>query len=87
MSVAHPRRDEGAVSIVICERCDKRIDSDFDVECFTPYDEVMCQSCRDNRNEIAYDRQQQAAMDGDHLETKVKQDRELIAAGRGHLVR
>lgn len=40
-----------------------------------------------NRDEAAYDRQQQSLMDGDHLECKVKQDQELRDAGRGHLVR
>lgn len=75
------------MSIVICEKCDKKIDSDLDVDCFTEYDETLCRSCRDNRDEAAYERQQQSLMDGDHLQAKVKEDQQLRDAGRGHLVR
>lgn len=75
------------MSIVCCDTCGKQIDSDMDVECFNQFDEVECRSCRDNRDERAYERQQQSLMDGDHLATKVKEDQQLIAAGRGHLVR
>ena len=80
------------MSVVTCDKCNKQIDTDFDVDCYDTdeykaYGEVICQSCRDNRDELAYERQQQSLMDGDHLEAKVKQDQELRAAGRGHLVR
>jgi hypothetical protein len=76
------------MSVVICDKCTAAIDSDFDVECFIQdYDEVLCKSCRDNRDERAYDRQQQSLMDGDHLETKQKLDQQLRQIGRGHLCR
>lgn len=75
------------MSIVHCDSCGKQIDSDMDVECFNEFDEVECKSCRDNRAERAYERQQQAAMDGDRLERQVKEDQQLRDAGRGHLVK
>lgn len=76
------------MSIVHCDSCGKQIDSDMDVECFTPIlDEVACKSCRDNADELAYERQQQRLMDGDHLEIEVKQNQQLRDAGRGHLVK
>lgn len=76
------------MSIVHCDKCGEQIDSDRDVECFdTEIDEVLCKGCRDNRDELAYDRRQQALMDGDHLEAKAKEDQQLRDAGRGHLVR
>lgn len=42
---------------------------------------------QDNRDEAAYDRQQQSLMDGDHLKVQVKEDQQLRDAGRGHLVK
>lgn len=41
---------------------------------------------RDNQDEVAYERQQQSLMDGDHLVSKVQEDEQLRLAGRGHLV-
>lgn len=76
------------MSIVHCDECGKQIDSDCDVECFDEdSDEVLCRSCRDNRDELAYERQQQSLMDGDHLERQIKEDQQLRDAGRWHLVR
>jgi predicted RNA-binding Zn-ribbon protein involved in translation (DUF1610 family) len=52
---------QAVVSIVTCEDCDKSIDSDLDVECFDDLNIgiVRCKSCRENRDEAAYDRQQE----------------------------
>jgi hypothetical protein len=75
------------MSIVCCDTCNRQIDTDLDVGCLIEeYDEMMCRSCRDNRDEAAYERQQQRLMDGDHLERKIKEDQELRDAGRGHLI-
>lgn len=75
------------MSVIACDKCGEQIDSDIDVECFSAIlDEALCKSCRDNADEAAYERQQQRLMDGDHLETKVKEDQQLRDAGRGHLL-
>lgn len=55
------------MSIVICDHCERMIDSDFDCDCFitNPYDSrdttTLCENCR----EKAYDRAQEQAMAGD----------------------
>lgn len=74
--------------IAHCDRCGHVVYTAIDTASLdTDYDEVVCKSCRDNRDERAYECQQQAAMDGDHLERQIKEDQQLRDAGRGHLVR
>lgn len=72
------------MSIVTCEDCDEQIDSDFE-DCFEADGTVLCDSCRDNRDEAAYDRQQTKLMEGPP-DTR-REDQQLRDAGRGHLVR
>lgn len=54
------------MSIVICEHCDRPVDSDYDMDCFceNPYDSrdvtVICEGCR----ERAWDRHQEDLMEG-----------------------
>lgn len=57
------------MSIVICDTCERQVDSDKDLYCFMEdpfhstkgsYEEVMCENCR----EAAYDRQQESLMEG-----------------------
>lgn len=53
------------MSIVVCEHCDRYIDSDYDADCFieNPYDSrdvtVVCEPCR----EAAWDREQERLME------------------------
>ncbi len=53
------------MSIVVCDHCDKYIDSDFDCDCFSvdPFNSkdvtTLCESCR----EKAYERQQERLME------------------------
>lgn len=73
---------------VHCDKCGKQVFTAMDPASLEDeYCEVICRDCRDNRDELAYERQQQAAMDGDHLEIQIKEDQQLRDAGRGHLVR
>lgn len=53
------------MSMILCESCEHPVDSDDDPDCFTEYDEVLCESCRQNREEAAYDRAQESLMSGD----------------------
>lgn len=53
------------MSMILCEKCDCPIDSDDDPGCFTEYDEVHCESCRDNAAEAAWDRHNESLMCGD----------------------
>ncbi len=62
------------MSMVICERCDRAIDSDDDPGCFIDNagwcaDEIACESCR----ERAYDAQQERLMAGDGPPTMQEQ--------------
>ena len=53
------------MSVVVCDRCEKFIDSEFDCDCFSvnPYDDndvtTLCESCR----ERAWDHQQERLME------------------------
>ena len=53
------------MSIIVCESCDKYIDSDFDADCFieNPYDSknvtIKCDRCR----ERDWDREQERLME------------------------
>lgn len=71
---------------IVCDKCYRPIASTDPASLEDEYGEVVCQNCRDNRDEVAYERQQQAAMDGDHLEAKAKAAQQLRDAGRGHLI-
>jgi hypothetical protein len=72
---------------IVCDKCYTPISCLDPTSIEDEYGEVVCQDCRDNRDEAAYERQQQSLMDGDHLERQVKEDQQLRDAGRGHLVR
>ena len=71
---------------IVCDKCYQPISSLDPTSIEDEYGEVVCRDCRDNRDEVAYERQQQSLMDGDHLERQVKEDQQLRDAGRGHLV-
>jgi hypothetical protein len=74
------------MSLVICEVCDRLLNTDLDVECLNEFDEVVCKLCRDNRDEAAYERQQEKIMeDGGVDDTTYRRDMKL--AGRGHLLK
>lgn len=53
------------MSIVICDHCDRWIDSDYDAECFieNPYNNrdttILCEPCR----EAAWEREQERLME------------------------
>jgi hypothetical protein len=59
-----------------CDKCGKPTDALED-----EYGEIICQSCRDNMDEAAYERQQERDMDDSQYR------RDMIDAGRGHLVK
>lgn len=52
------------MSMVICEHCDRFVDSDDEPHCFVDQPdgstEVICENCQ----EAAYDRQQESLMEG-----------------------
>lgn len=68
------------MSIVICDHCDRAIDSDFDCDCFieNPYDSkdttVLCENCR----ERAWDRQQESLMENGPGPSLLDQQREAM---------
>lgn len=66
------------MSIVVCDHCDKYIDSDKDTDCF-PYAEfnkndttALCENCR----ERAYDAQQERLMETGGGPSLIEQQRE-----------
>lgn len=56
------------MSIIMCERCNHRIDSDYDAECFVEIGNmrrlhqtiVLCEACRDK---MAEEEEYQASLD------------------------
>jgi hypothetical protein len=71
---------------IVCDKCYKPISRIDPASIEDEYGEVVCQDCRDNRDEAAYDRQQEKLMEEGPPDTS-KADQELRDAGRGHLVR
>ena len=51
------------MSVVICEKCDAQIDSDFDCDCFVEVGNmrrlhktiVLCENCRDYEEYLRYE--------------------------------
>ena len=41
------RAKEIDMSMDRCRRCDKLVDTDFDLECYDKQDQCVCESCRD----------------------------------------
>jgi predicted RNA-binding Zn-ribbon protein involved in translation (DUF1610 family) len=76
------------VSIVTCEDCNKPIDSDLDIECFDDLNSgiVRCKSCRENRDEAAYDRQQEKLMENGGVDDSAYR-RDMKFSGRGYLLK
>lgn len=76
------------MSMLNCEDCDKLIDTDLDVEALDDDCSgiVRCRSCRDNRDEAAYERQQEKLMESGGVDDSTYR-RDMIEAGRGHLLR
>ena len=66
------------MSMCVCERCDRYIDSDDDPDCFieNPYDSkdttILCEPCR----EKAYDRYQEDLMETGGGPSLLEQQRE-----------
>ena len=65
------------MSIVVCNECDRYVDSDFDMDCFVGYydpkryglkpnsDKVLCEWCRDEYPELDEDEESFVQV-GDH---------------------
>ncbi len=63
-----------------CDKCGKPTDAQED-----EYGEIICRSCRDNMDELAYERHQERLMEDGIDDSQYRRD--MIDAGRGHLVR
>jgi hypothetical protein len=73
---------------IVCDKCYKPIGSTDPCSIEDAFGEVICQDCRDNADEIAYERQQEKLMeDGPDTAIQERLDQQLRDAGRGHLVR
>jgi len=48
MSQAEHDIPENAMSMDRCNRCDRVIDTDYDLDCYMPDDECVCESCREH---------------------------------------
>lgn len=68
------------MSIVVCDHCERYIDSDFDCDCFieNPYDSrdvtTLCENCR----ERAYEEQQERLMEDGPGPSLLDQQREAM---------
>lgn len=87
MSITH--QDEfdhvGQAETMLCAVCEKfRNPKDCEED---EFGDNVCKSCRDNRDEAAYDRQQERLMEGPDTSVQDRLDQQLRDAGRGHLVR
>ena len=71
---------------IVCDKCYKPIASTDHCSREDAYGEIVCQDCRENMNEAAYERHQERLMESGGPDTS-RQDQDLIDAGRGHLVR
>lgn len=52
------------MSMVRCDKCEHLIDSDDDADCFNDFDEAVCENCRQNAAEAAWERHCEDFHDG-----------------------
>lgn len=71
------------MSIIHCDGCDKRIDTDEDVDCYDSEGQAYCERCRD---EHEADGIILAAEWEREVERPLRERKDIIEAGRGHLL-
>lgn len=67
------------MSMILCDKCDRAIDTDEDPDCFTEFDSIRCESCRENEAEAAYERFCEAFHDGGDTSFKSLQQQQIEA--------
>ena len=77
--VVQPLLLVAVMSMICCEKCDCFIDSDDDPDCFTDTDEVLCDNCRQNRAEAAWERFCEDFHDGGNTSFKTLQQQQIEA--------
>jgi hypothetical protein len=71
---------------IVCDKCYKPISRLDPHSIEDAYGEVVCENCRQNMNEAAYEREQEKLMESGGLDDSTyRQD--MKDAGRGHLIR
>lgn len=71
---------------IVCDKCYKGISSIDPYGAEDEYGDVICQDCRERRDEAAYERHQEKLMEDGGLDDSAYR-RDLIQAGRGHLLK
>jgi hypothetical protein len=70
------------MSMIRCDKCEDLIDSDIDPDCFGEFgkgEETLCENCRQNAAEAAYERFCSDFHDGGNVSFKSLQQQQIEA--------